>query len=100
MNKTIQKRKKKYLEMEKKYRLENPFYNYVYKYDPKLVGFLVGFMSGFVWHIVFPEYMNVHISVCTISSGLIAWLCARQSQKEFEKEKKRQGFREDEWFLE
>ena len=57
-------------------------------------------MSGFVWHIVFPEYMNVHISVCTISSGLIAWLCARQSQKEFEKEKKRQGFREDEWFLE
>ena len=72
-------------------------YNYIFiSYSV----FLVGFLSGFVWHIVFPEYMNVHISVCTITSGVIAWLCARQSEKEFEKEKKRQGFRDDEWYLE
>ena len=93
-------RKKKYLEMERKYRLENPFYNWIYKYDPKVFGFVFGFISGFVWHIVFPEYMRVQISVCTVGSGLLAWFFSRLSHKEFEKEKLRQGFKKDEWYLE
>ena len=44
--------------------------------------------------------MRVHISVCTVGSGVIAWFFARQSLKEFEKEKVRNGFRKDDWFLE
>ncbi len=96
----MKNQKKEYLEMQKKYRLEHPFYNWIYKHDPRVFGLIFGFVSGFVWHIVFPEYMRIHISVCTVASGVIAWFCARQSLKEFEKEKVKNGFRKDEWFLE
>ena len=96
----MKKRKKAYLEMEKKYRLEHPFYNWIYKYDPRLFGFMAGGLSGFIWVIVFPDYMRMHITICTISTGIIGWFLSKLSHKEFEKEKIRHGFRRDEWYLE
>ena len=99
MNKKIESRKKKYLEMQKKYRLENPFYNWIHSYEPKVFGFVFGFFAGCVWTVVLPVDMNLYISVLTILSGVLAWFLAKLSHKEFDKEKKIQGFRDDEWYL-
>ena len=90
------KKRDKFLEFQREYRLENPLYNWIYKYNSKNFGLLAGFISSFFWSAVFDWQTIVKngpkVFLFSLLTGLLAWNIYKITLKEFEKKSREEGF--------
>ena len=68
---------------QKQYRLENPFYNYIWNKSLVEAPLAVGFLSMFVFHMIFSSGPITFI--CGVSVGVISFFVIYKSQDTFEK---------------
>ena len=81
------KKRKEFLKFQRRYRLQHPVFNLLFKMNPIQFGLITGFVSGFVWFAV----GGIPIIGMTIT-GLVGWLISYSVHKDFDKEKLSYGF--------
>ena len=98
------KKRKEFLKFQRKYRLEHPLFNWIYKYEEKQFGVGAGLISGFLWSAVF-DWQEISkngpkVAFAMVVTGLVCWVIARMSHSDFNEKKKHYGFQDqatNEW---
>ena len=98
------KKRKEFLKIQRKYRLKHPLFNWVYATDPKMFGVGTWFISGFFWAAIFDwqeiPKNGLKVFFAMVITGLIGWVIALMSHRDFKEKKERYGFQDqanDEW---